>query len=349
LVTRLEFGFSISPGEPRGVAAEVAHAESLGYDRAGIWDSPALFRDPWVVLAGVASNTRRIRLGTWVTNPQARHPVVTASALASIDDLARGRTYLGIGSGGTGVLHLGLNAASLEQLEQYVLTVRELLHTGQATFNGKPVRLRWAKRRIPIILAAHGPKAIRLAGRIADGVVLGLGVTPEVVSGCLELLDQGAREAGRHLDDIEVWFTCFWFVDKAPGVAKKQGAWAATSFASHFAGTGVEGKFVPREYREELLRLGAAYDYLTHGTVPDEQKEQYAELARELGVSEYLQRRFAFAGTPDEVEAQIRAGVAAGAHNFDGAIDAELPEHGERITKWARLVLPRFRGLDGEG
>jgi alkanesulfonate monooxygenase SsuD/methylene tetrahydromethanopterin reductase-like flavin-dependent oxidoreductase (luciferase family) len=49
-----------------------------------------------------------------------------------------------------------------------------------------------------------------------------------------------------------------------------------------------------------------------------------------------------FAGTPDEVEAQIRRAVAAGARNFDGAIDADLPEHEERITKWARLVLPRF-------
>lgn len=78
------FGFSIAPGESLGVGREVAEAEVLGYDRVGIWDSPALFRDPWVTLASVARDTSRIRLGTWVTNPLTRHPVVTASAAAAL-------------------------------------------------------------------------------------------------------------------------------------------------------------------------------------------------------------------------------------------------------------------------
>src|SRR5262249_8856269 len=69
------FGFSISPGHPRGVADEAAYAEQLGYDRIGVWDSPALFREPWVTLAATASTTDRIALGTWVTNPVTRHPV----------------------------------------------------------------------------------------------------------------------------------------------------------------------------------------------------------------------------------------------------------------------------------
>jgi alkanesulfonate monooxygenase SsuD/methylene tetrahydromethanopterin reductase-like flavin-dependent oxidoreductase (luciferase family) len=96
------------------------------------------------------------------------------------------------------------------------------------------------------------------------------------------------------------------------------------------------------EYRDGVVRLGQAYDLVTHGAVPQEQQAAYARLAEELGVADYLRRRFVFAGTPDEVEAQVRLALEAGATSFDGSIDAELPEHRDRITKWARLVLPRF-------
>src|SRR5512141_3256930 len=145
------FGFSISPGQPLGASAEAVLAEHFGYDRIGVWDSPALFRDPFVTLACQARDTRRISLGTWVTNPRARHPVATASAAASLDDLAPGRTYIGIGIGGTGVIHLGLRAAKVQHLEEYCLALRSLLETGTASYQGSQVRLEWdAPRRIPI-------------------------------------------------------------------------------------------------------------------------------------------------------------------------------------------------------
>jgi 5,10-methylenetetrahydromethanopterin reductase len=342
-VSRPRFGFSITPGPAAGVAEECARAEKLGYDRFGVWDSPALFREPWVTLGAIAARTSRAQLGTWVTNPLSRHPLVTAACAATVDDLAPGRVAIGIGAGGTGVWHLGMKTARLADLEEYVVAVRGLLETGEATYRGTALTLDWAApRRIPIVMAAHAARSLRLAGRIADGVVIGLGVSPDVVAGCLEILDEGAREVGRSVDDIDVWFTCFWWVDEEPGRAKAEGAWSATAFALHFVDSGVDHKFVPEELKQPLLRIGEAYDLRSHGHPSAEQKARYVALADELGVGEYLRRRFMFAGTPEEVEAQIRAATAAGARNFDGAIDADLPEHEERITHWARLVLPRF-------
>ena len=132
----MRFGFSVTPGNPIGVGEEMRRAEGLGYDRFGVWDSPALFRETWTTLAAVARDTERIRLGTWVTNPLSRHPLVTAAAAATVDDLAPGRVYIGIGAGGTGVWHLGMETAKLAELEAYILAVRGLLETGSATWNG---------------------------------------------------------------------------------------------------------------------------------------------------------------------------------------------------------------------
>jgi len=339
----IRFGFSVTPGEPLGVGAEMQRAEGLGYDRFGVWDSPALFREPWSTLASVARDTERIRLGTWVTNPLSRHPLVTAAAAATVEDLAPGRVYIGIGAGGTGVWHLGMRTGKLSDLEGYVLAVRGLLEAGRAEWQGHSLTMPWAgRRRIPIIMAAHASRSLRLAGRIADGVVIGLGISPDVVASSLEVLEVGAREAGRSLDDLDVWFTSFWWTDEEPGKAQADGAWSATAFALHFADSGVEHKFIPDDLKGPLLEIGKAYDLRSHGHPSDEQKAAYVELADRLGVGSYLRERFMLAGTPEEVEAQIRAAVQAGARNFDGAIDADLPEHEDRITKWGRLVLPRF-------
>jgi alkanesulfonate monooxygenase SsuD/methylene tetrahydromethanopterin reductase-like flavin-dependent oxidoreductase (luciferase family) len=131
-------------------------------------------------------------------------------------------------------------------------------------------------------------------------------------------------------------------VDEEPGRARAEGAWSATAFALHFADSGVEHKFIPDELKAPLLQIGKSYDLASHGHPSAEQKAGYVELADRLGVGDYLRSRFMFAGTPAEVEEQIRAAARAGASNFDGAIDADLPEHEERISKWAKLVLPRF-------
>ena len=198
-------------------------------------------------------------------------------------------------------------------------------------------------------MSAHGPRALRLAGEIADRVICGLGILPEVVSGCLELVSEGAESAGRTLADLEVWFTCFWFVDSEPGAALAEGGWAATAFALHFARGRVDGKFVPEEYRDGIARLGEQYDLVTHGKVTGDLKRQYVERADALGIGDYIRGRFMFCGTPDEVESQIRAAMAAGAANFDGAIDADLGEHRRRLGSWAELVLPRFGRGPGDG
>lgn len=193
----VRFAATSRPGAPRDLIEWVKAAEDLGYDRIGIADSPALYREAWVSVTQVALNTNKVPFGPWVTNPVTRHPVVTASAAAAVDELAPGRVCIGIGSGNSGVYNAGRKASSIAALREYILALRALLEEGEAVYQGRPARLNWAKMRIPIYMAAHAERSLQLAGEVADGVVIGTGTTPEVVKGSLEALADGARSVGR--------------------------------------------------------------------------------------------------------------------------------------------------------
>ena len=134
-----------------------------------------------MTLALCATATERIRLGSRVITPLTRHPAVAASAAATLEELAPGRTLIGIGSGDSAAYNLGLRPASLAELRAYALTIRELLTTGVASYHDTPARLTWTRAKIPVYLAASGPKTLRLAGEIADGVVIRTGILPEIV------------------------------------------------------------------------------------------------------------------------------------------------------------------------
>jgi 5,10-methylenetetrahydromethanopterin reductase len=335
------FGFSANPSDVAETVDAALQAEALGFDRIGVWDSPALYREPWVTLAAVAAATRRIRLGTWVTNPLTRHPVVTAGAAATLDDLAPGRVVLGIGTGDTGVYGLGGTAATLERLAEYVTTLRSLLRDGHAVWQGNRVTLPWAGRRdVRILVAAHGAKAIRVAARVGDGAVLGLGVSPDVVERCRAELSDAATAAGRDLDGFETWWTAPWYVADDGEAARREALWHVASLAHHVSRRGVAGKFVPERYAAGILELGARYDLATHGAPTRAQRDEYAALAHRLGVADYLVDRFTIAGTPAEAADRVRHLAAAGADRLDCANDSEPGHLLDRPRTWAASVVP---------
>jgi 5,10-methylenetetrahydromethanopterin reductase len=346
----LRFGFSANPSDVAETADAARQGEALGFDRIGVWDSPALYREPWVTLAAVAAATHRIDLGTWVTNPLTRHPVVTASAAATLDDLAPGRVVLGIGTGDSGVYGLGGSAATLRRLAEYVTALRSLLREGSAVWEGSRVSLPWAgPRDVRILVAAHGAKALRVAAQVADGAVLGLGVSPDVVARCRAELSDAAAAAGRDAGGFETWWTAPWYVGDDGDAARDEALWHVASLAHHISRRGVAGKFIPERYVAGILELGAAYDLTTHGAPGREQRDAYAALARRLGVADYLVDRFTIAGTPAEAATRVRHLAAAGADRLDCANDSERGHLLDRPRAWAASVLPLLTPAAGRG
>jgi alkanesulfonate monooxygenase SsuD/methylene tetrahydromethanopterin reductase-like flavin-dependent oxidoreductase (luciferase family) len=170
------------------VARQVKLAEELGYETAWITDSHLVCRELWVTLAACALATSRIKLGPGVTVPHTRHFSVTASAIATLEDLAPGRVVLGIGTGGSSAETMGLSvqrAARVATLEAVVEGVRRLVSRGSVKLDsGVEARLAWldTPRAVPIYVAGSGPKMLRAAGRLGDGAIMYAGVAPEILS-----------------------------------------------------------------------------------------------------------------------------------------------------------------------
>jgi len=179
------------------LAADVRRAEMLGWDAAFQPDSQLRRRDTYVLLAAAARATTTIMLGPLLANPVNRHPSVTASSIATIDELAPGRVLLGWGVGDTAVRLAGLKPARVKDLEESTRLMRALLD-GESVEVGaeRPARLPH-HRPVPIWIAAGGPRTLRMAGRVADGVFIRVGTHPANIRTAVEAIRAGAAEAGR--------------------------------------------------------------------------------------------------------------------------------------------------------
>jgi 5,10-methylenetetrahydromethanopterin reductase len=328
------FGIVLLPeslGEFAGLCREV---EASGFDLLGVADSQSVFRELYVALTVAAQVTSRVRLGPLVTNPLTRHLVVTASAIASVDEVAGGRALLGLGSGDSAITTIGAPPATLAGLEDAVTTLGRLTAGEPVARGGRTWRVHRSTRRVPVYLAAEGPRTLELAGRVADGVVVGLGLTPEVIDLSLAAIERGARSAGRSLDDLDVW----WFAktnladSRAQAVAPITMALAAS--ANHAFRFTLEGKAVPPALADRIRGLQRDYDAHHHEIAG----AGNAGLTDRWGLTDYLVERFAFAGTPADCAAQVRRALGAGARQF--LVTGFVPDPHAFVRRWMREVAP---------
>jgi alkanesulfonate monooxygenase SsuD/methylene tetrahydromethanopterin reductase-like flavin-dependent oxidoreductase (luciferase family) len=187
----------------------IRYAEELGYDSAWVPDSQMIWSDCYAVMALAAQATRRIKIGTGVAIPGTRIAPVTAHSIASINQLAPGRVFLGIGTGHTAMRVMGQHPMRIKDFREYLRVVRALLN-GEAveyTYGGRTREIQFLHRDrryinleqpIPIYVAANGPKACQVVGAYGDGWVTAGGSTSEMATQ-LGLIKEGARQAGRTL------------------------------------------------------------------------------------------------------------------------------------------------------
>jgi 5,10-methylenetetrahydromethanopterin reductase len=214
-----------------------------------------------------------------------------------------------------------------------------LVTSGEALERGgRRWQVRRSSRRVPIYLAAEGPRTLELAGRVADGVIAGMGLTPEVIRLSLEAIERGARASGRTLDDIDVW----WFA-KTNVADRREDAiepitMALAASANHAFRFTLDGKGVPPDLHERVRGLQREYDAHHHEIAG----AGNASLTDRGGLTEFLVDRFAIAGAPADCVAQIRRAMAAGARQF--VITGFVPDKPAFMRRFMGEIAQSVRG-----
>src|SRR5689334_15845652 len=201
----MEFAFTLKPDmTPEHIAALTRQAEGAGFAYGWVFDSHVLWQEPYPLLTLMAANTKRLRLGTCVTNPVVRDPSVTASLLATMNRISDGRMDIAIGRGDSSRRVMGKKPTTLEHLEGAVSAIRDLTAGKQIVYEGHPIQMPWADSGVPPVwVAGYGPKALRCAGKIGDGVVLQF-ADSHLIQWCLGFVREGAEQAGRDFSKIRV-------------------------------------------------------------------------------------------------------------------------------------------------
>ena len=195
---------------PDELKALVDLTEALGYD--ALWYADERFyREVYVGLTLAALRTKRIALGTLVTDPYSRHPSMTAAAIGSLAELAPGRVIRGLGAGGSGFQAMGIERKSpVVALREATELIRRLLAEPRVTYDGQVIRFHdgWldfkAVGSVPIYIASSGRKILTLAGEIADGICIGSVASNPGLQVALSHIREGARTAGRKVDSIDI-------------------------------------------------------------------------------------------------------------------------------------------------
>ena len=301
----MKFDVGILASQPLPVLVrQVQLAESLGFDTAWIADTHLVCRELWVTLAACAAGTSRIRLGPGIAVPHTRHISVTASAIATLHELAEGRVVIGIGTGGSAAETMGLSVgkvARVATLESMAQALRRLLGRESIRLdNGTDARLAWLERApsIPLYLAGSGPRMLDAAGRLGDGAIMYSGVAPWLVEAALGCVKAGARSAGRAPEDLDV------------------AIWAPTSIAPDraLARDHVRGRVASAlrhafpvawspEDQKVIAQVRAAYDSYQHASAASKHR---------LLVTDRFVDLMALAGRPEEVREQVRGIIGVG-------------------------------------
>jgi 5,10-methylenetetrahydromethanopterin reductase len=320
---KVAFGVSLSPGTPllqekdtRRFIDLARMADDYGAEAVGTHDTAFIGGDAYVRATLIALGALRARVGLRPTNPITREPQVMASFLASIDSLTGGRAFMDMASGDSAVLNIGYQVATRARIEDYVTCVRDLLAKGEATYQGRPQRVRWAstvtRQRIPIFICAEGPKMLHLGGRIGDGVTAGTGLLPEVIKDTIARVHAGAREAGRDPAEVDIWFTTRTSLDEDRDRAIQGVKASVSSILNHSMRFGLDNKHLPGELRAKVQEYVDGYELYDH-VLHEGRNPKRMEA---LGLTQYAIDRFALAGNASDWIRRIEQIAEAGARKI---------------------------------
>jgi probable F420-dependent oxidoreductase len=331
---KFEFAFTLKPDmTPDHIVALTRQAEAAGFGYGWVFDSHVLWQEPYPLLTLMAANTRNMRLGTCVTNPVVRDPTVTASLLGTLNQISGGRMDCGIGRGDSSRRVMGKKPTTLENLEHAVRVIRDLNSRKQIVYEDHAIQMGWADKGVPPIwVAGYGPKALRCAGRVGDGVILQFS-DPHLIKWCLGFVKEGAEEAGRDFSKIRVMSATAVWVSEDKKVARERVRWFPALVSNHVVD--LVSRYKPEELPPELTAYISdrkGYNYLHHAEVGSSNAEF---------VTDEVVDRFCIVGTVEEHKRKLQQLRSLGVTQFN--IYLMCGEEEKTLEIYGREVIPGFK------
>jgi probable F420-dependent oxidoreductase len=327
-----EFGITLMPDPPTTrVVALTKAAEAQGFTYGWLFDSHLLWMDPYPLLTLMATNTTRMRLGTCVTNPGTRDPSVTASLYATLNEISGGRMVMGIGRGDSARRVMGKPPTTLVRLEAAIDEIRALASGQEVHSDDHTIQMKWAQGSLPIYVAAYGPKALHLAGKVGDGVILQF-ADPQLIKWCLGFVREGCEEAGRDWSKFHVMSAAPSFVSDDLELARSQVRWFPAMVSNHVVD--LVSKYPLDQLPPELtmyVRDRPGYDYQEHGRVG----AHHADF-----VTDEIVDRFSVIGTKDACIQRLHELRDAGVNEFN--IYLMTDENERTLEDYGRDIIPNF-------
>ena len=333
----MDFGVVLQNDPPAARVVEFARqAELLGFSHVWTFDSHLLWQEPYVVYSQILASTRKVTVGPMVTNPATRDWTVTASLFATLNEMFGNRTICGIGRGDSAVRVINGKPVTLATLRESIAVIRALANGGTADYKGNQLRLAWSQgSRLPIWMAAYGPKALALAGEVADGFILQL-ADPAITEWSIAAVRRAAEEAGRDPASVTICVAAPAYVtdgtDAGLAHARDQCRWFGGMVGNHVAdivaryGTG--GAAVPQALSDYIAgREG--YDYNSHGKSGNTHTDF---------VPDAVIDRFCLLGDVDAQVARLRELEALGVDQF--ALYLQHDAKSETLAAYGDKVLP---------
>src|SRR5438105_4579523 len=321
----LSFGVTVLPDPPYQRMVELMQlGERHGLEYAWTYDSHIRWQESYGTLALAADRTDRIKLGHFVTNPGIRDPTITASWYATMQDISNGRMSLGIGRGDSSRRVVGLKPVRVADFEARCRMIKELMNGREVEWNDKQLQLSWVGPELPEIpmwIAGYGPKALAVAGRVADGVIIQL-ADPEIITWIMDTARKAAAEAGRDPAALKCIVGAPSHVSDDLADARDQVRWFPAMVSNHVMDLieryGTDGSSVPKALTD-YVQARKFYDYNDHSRVGAAHGEF---------VTDEICDRFCVIGSTGEIKAKLKELEDVGVDQ----VNVYLMTHGQEET-----------------
>jgi probable F420-dependent oxidoreductase len=336
----MSFGVTVLPDPPYQRWLELIQlAESHGFEYAWTYDSHVLWQESIPTLAVAARETSRIRLGHFVTNPATRDQTVLASSYATLHDISNGRMVMGVGRGDSAVRYIGRQPMKVAEFERSLAMIKDFMNGREVHWNDKDLQLKWVRPELPEIpmwVAGYGPKALAVAGRVGDGVIIQL-ADPEIITWIMATARRAAEEAGRDPSQLKCIVGAPSHVSDDLADAREQVRWFPAMVSNHVKDLvdryGADGSVVPKALTD-FIASREFYDYNDHSRVG---------AAHGGFVTDEICDRFCVIGNQEQIRAKLRELEAVGVDQFNIYLMTHAQE--ETLAAYGDGIIPEFSSV----